>query len=665
MGPADMNVTKSQKIVSLSIFLMVALAMSACGGGGGDKQSQQMLEITPPALDFSTVIIGQSASLDVTITNNGSEPVNGISGGIPSNAVFSLDVSTCDALLPGQSCSYTFRYTPATSGQDFATSISTTDLDSFDIELSGTAVSPGLAMELDISPPSLDFGTLVIGNSESLDVTLTNIGSTTISGISGGVPDNNRFTLVTDNCSELLPTQSCSYSFAYTPIVNGQDDAVSISTTTSESFEIQMTGSGADGALWVTPLALDFGKVGIGDTSTTQVVTITNQSTSVLSSFAGGAPSDSQFGAFQNCAGGVAAGASCQYNFTFSPTSEGVHSTTSNSSTSAGPFVIELTGTGVGPELWVTPTSIDFGPVEQGDTSATQTVTITNTGMATLTNFAGGAPSDNQFNATQNCAGGVAPGASCQYFITFTPAGLGDMSSTSNTGTNAGGFVIELNGTGVAAAGLPLSGPQVSASPLAIDFGPVGVGDTSPTQIVTITNNGDSTLTSFAGGAPFDSQFSGSQNCAGGVAPGASCQYNFTFSPTAAGIHSTTSNSSTNAGQFVIELTGTGVGPELWVTPTHLSFGTVVSGATAAQQIVTISNIGLAPLSNFAGGAPLDNQFNATQNCASGVAAGASCNYFIDFTPTATPPVFLSTTSLSSTNAGSIVIELEGSSISP
>jgi hypothetical protein len=66
--------------------------------------------------------------------------------------------------------------------------------------------------------------------------------------------------------------------------------------------------------------------------------------------------------------------------------------------------------------------------------------------------------------------------------------------------------------------------PGFFATPTIIDFGPVGVGVTSPQQIVTITNTSSQTLTSFAGGAPFDTQFGASQNCAGGVAPGASCQ---------------------------------------------------------------------------------------------------------------------------------------------
>ncbi len=204
-------------------------------------------------------------------------------------------------------------------------------------------------------------------------------------------------------------------------------------------------GSGAtDPKLWVSPLSLDFGPVGAGIKSATQLVTVTNLGSYTLTNFAGGgvyAP----FSASQDCAGGVPPGESCNYFFTFSPTSTGTFSTTSNSSTNAGPFSVELRGTGVGAGLHVNPLSLDFGYVLSGTTSSAQIVTIRNTGPTTLTNFAGGgvlAP----FSAQQNCASGVPPGASCQYFFRFAPTSLGRFTAFSNSSTNAGSFSIKLQG---------------------------------------------------------------------------------------------------------------------------------------------------------------------------------------------------------------------------
>lgn len=406
----------------------------------------------------------------------------------------------------------------------------------------------------------------------------------------------------------------------------------------------------------MTPLDLDFGPVGVGVTSPQQIVTITNLGAETLTAFAGGAPFDTQFGASQDCAGGVLPGKSCQYFFTFTPKSTGAFVTTSRSETSAGSFAIKLRGTGVGPSLTVSPLELDFGEVTVGQTSATQTVTIRNSGLARLDAFAGGTPFDTQFGASQNCAGGVDPGESCQYFFTFTPASSGAFATTSNSSTNAGPFVIRLRGSGTQR--LVPNRVGMLVTPLELDFGPVGVGTTSPEQKVTIFNKGILALSNFAGGAPFDNQFQALQNCAGGVGRAESCQYTFAFAPTKLGPVESVSNSSTNAGDFSIKLHGTGVGPGLWVTPLDLDFGPVPLGQTSAQQVVTITNTGLAKLTDFAGGAPFDTQFGAFQNCAGGVAPGQSCQYTFSFRPTALGPH--DSQSISSTNAGKFTIRLRG-----
>lgn len=403
--------------------------------------------------------------------------------------------------------------------------------------------------------------------------------------------------------------------------------------------------------LWVTPLILDFGPVGAGYKSATQLVTITNLGSYTLTNFTGGgvyAP----FSASQSCAGGVAPGASCNYYFTFSPTRTGTFSTTSNSSTNAGPFSIELRGTGAGAELHVNPLALDFGLVLTGSTSAQQIATIRNTGLSTLTNFAGGgvyAP----FHATQNCAAGVPPGDSCNYYFTFSPTTTGSFSTTSNSSTNAGSFSIFLEGRG--RSSFLTSGARVT--PRSIDFGSIGVGFKSGTQIVTITNQSlFVTITNFAGGGVLP-PFSATQNCAGGVPPGESCQFFYSFSPTATGVFSTASNFSSSAGSFSIKLHGTGAGADLHVTPLWLDFGPVPLNTTSVPQTVTIRNTGLTTLTNFAGGGVFP-PFSATQNCASGVPPGGSCQYFFRFTPTSEGRFMAFSTS--STNAGSFSIKLQG-----
>jgi hypothetical protein len=287
-----------------------------------------------------------------------------------------------------------------------------------------------------------------------------------------------------------------------------------------------------------------------------------------------------------------------------------------------------------------------------GNSAGTQAVTIRNTGLSTLGSFAGGGVYP-PFSASQNCAGGVAPGGSCQYFFNFSPSAAGTFTATSNSSTNAGPFSIDLMGRGRSI----LLGSGQRVTPRSLDFSPIGVGLSGPTLVVTITNQSAlSDITNWAGGG-VNAPFHATQDCAGGVSPGNSCHFYYTFSPTATCLFSTTSNVSNSFGSFTIELRGEGAGAGLSVSPLRLDFGSVTPGGSGVTQIVTVKNTGLATLTNFAGGG-VNSPFSATQDCAGGVPPGVSCHFNYNFSPTAWGR--LSATSNVSTNAGSFSIQLFG-----
>jgi len=403
-------------------------------------------------------------------------------------------------------------------------------------------------------------------------------------------------------------------------------------------------------SLWVSPIEIDFGHVGIGETSDPLIVTIHNSGNANLGDFAGGGVYP-PFSAYQNCAAGVLPGGTCQYTLSFSPTETGVFTATSNSSTNAGPFYIQLKGTGVGAGLHVTPLSLDFGYVMENNTSPEQVVTIRNTGMSTLTNFAGGGVYP-PFSASQNCAAGVLPGESCQYFFEFSPTDTGIFTTTSNSSTNAGPFSIALQGHG--RSNLLLGGQRVT--PRSLDFGPVGIGLTSPTLLVTISNQSLFEIIDWAGGGVYP-PFGAGQDCAGGLDPSESCNFYYTFSPTADGVFTTTSNVTNSSGSFTVELRGTGVGPKVSASQLGLDFGPVELGQTSLVQSVVIKNTGMARLEDWAGGG-LNPPFSATQDCAGGIDPGETCQFYYSFSPNEFGR--FSATSSVSTNGGSFSILLLG-----
>ena len=153
--------------------------------------------------------------------------------------------------------------------------------------------------------------------------------------------------------------------------------------------------SAASGDFTVSPTSLSFPDTYVGSTSS-MAVTITNGSaTTQTPNFAGGAPNDpSNFGGSQNCAGvALDPGATCQFTYTFEPSSPGDHTSATTIGIDGDNFSISMSGHGVFP-FTVAPTDVAFPDTAVGDTSSVPVV-ITNISSTSLTpNYAGGAPND-------------------------------------------------------------------------------------------------------------------------------------------------------------------------------------------------------------------------------------------------------------------------------
>lgn len=443
------------------------------------------LWVTPEVIDFGPVGIGQTSNpLLVTITNTGNETLTNFAGGVPG-APFNATQNCAGGVAPGNSCQYLFTFSPTEAGDFNTTSNSSTNAGPISIEMSGA----GVGAKLHVTPLALDFGWVSPGNSATQQKsTIRNAGPGSLTGFAGGGVSS-PFSGNQNCAAGVAPGSTCQYTFGFAPTTAGAFSATSTSSTNTGSFSINLQGRGLGGIMpikrqRVTPRSLNFGPVGVGTSGDTLVVTVTNQSTGIesISNFAGGGVSP-PFAATQNCAPTLIKGASCQFFYTFNPTETGVFTATSNVSNSAGSFSIELQGEAVGAGLSVSPLTLDFGPVVPGDAGTLQVVTIKNTGLATLTNFAGGGVNP-PFSATQNCAGGVAPGGTCQYNYNFNPTQGGRFTTTSNVSTNAGSFSITLQG------GAPI---DIAVTPDPLQFGNIAIGTTG-TQTETLYNTGKGDL---------------------------------------------------------------------------------------------------------------------------------------------------------------------------
>jgi hypothetical protein len=407
------------------------------------------------------------------------------------------------------------------------------------------------------------------------------------------------------------------------------------------------TGTGASSAT-LTPSTLSFPSTPVNTTSaTTETATLTNTGSGALTlnSLALNGSGANSYGASTTCGGTIAAGASCSFTFTFDPQSAGSQPATFSVVDSAGTQTLSLSGTGASSgtlSVTVSPTSLAFGSVTVGATSAAQTITIRNTGSGPLTlngNTIGGANAGAFIKSGTTCSSPLAAGASCTNSIEFAPGAAGAMSATLTVNTNATGTAptVSLSGTGG-------SGVSVTVTPTSLSFGSLAVGSTSTAQTITIKNTSAAAITlngNTIAGANASSFIKSSTTCSSPLAAGASCTNSLEFVPASAGALSAvlTVNTSASGTAPTVSLSGTGTsagGVTVSVSPTNLSFGSLAVGSTSAAQIITIKNNGTTAITlngNTIGGTNPSSFVKSATTCSSPLAAGASCTNSIEFVP--------------------------------
>lgn len=178
-------------------------------------------------------------------------------------------------------------------------------------------------------------------------------------------------------------------------------------------------------------------------------------------------------------------------------------------------------------------------------------------------------------------------------------------------------------------------GPVLYVSSAQLDFGEQLVGTTSAPRAVTLTN--------IAGGElNFESiTTSGDFSLVGGCGPlgaGASCELAVAFAPAASGARdgalTILSNGASDA--ITVSLTGTGVAPEISLSPGSLTFGQQLVGTVSLPQAVTLTNTGTASLE--LSGVSLSGDFTQSNDCPAVLDVNARCTIQTIFAPHAPGP---------------------------
>ena len=500
-----------------------------------------------------------------------------------------------------------------------------------------------------VSVNSVAFGSVVINTTSSAhSVTLQNTGSGSLLTTSVSISGTNagRFAQ-SNNCgNSLAPGASCTISLTFSPNATGTRLAtLNIATTGWGGRKtVSLNGVGVAGtvpAAGLAPASLSFASQPVGTTSVAGTATLNNAGTGALSissvTMTGANPSD--FAQANNCGSSLAAGSSCTFSVTFTPSASGSRAALlSVADNSAGsPQTVSLAGTGSVPAASLSPTSLSFGNQSVNTKSGTLSATLTNGGNAalSLSSIALTGANAGDFAQTNTCGTSVAAGASCSITVTFDPTASGSRSASVSFTDNAGGSPqsLSLSGTGTTVS--------ATLSPTSLSFGNQSVNTKSGTLTATLTNGGNAalSLSSIALTGANAGDFAQTNTCGTSVAAGASCSITVTFDPAASGNRSASVSFTDNAGGSPqsLSLSGTGTTVSATLSPTSLLFGNQSVNTTSGVLTVTLTNGGNAALSfsSIALTGTNAGDFAQSNTCGTSVAAGASCSITVTFDPTA------------------------------
>ncbi len=277
--------------------------------------------------------------------------------------------------------------------------------------------------------------------------------------------------------------------------------------------------------------------------------------------------------------------------------------------------------------ITTTDANLTFAKQALGSTSGGQLVIITNNGATSQAVTITASP---QFTETDNCAGSIAGGASCNMNVYFTPANVGTVPGALTIDDNSGNLLasIGLKGTGE----IPLV-----AAPASISFGGIPIGSTSTAKNLKITNLDPSAVTITGINASSDYIVNTAPCMNVTLNPGKYCTMTVEAQPTSAVDNGAIVISDSLGGTpLVVALSATGTGggsPTLSLDKTTLTFKGAAGGISAVQT-VTVTNTTANPVTM--GAITASSGYSETDTCptvGNTLGANGTCTINVTFTP--------------------------------
>lgn len=312
-------------------------------------------------------------------------------------------------------------------------------------------------------------------------------------------------------------------------------------------------------------------------------------------------------------------------------------------------------------QVSLAPTSLSFGSVLEGTSSAVQALTVKNSGTSTLTVSSISVDHSTFTLSHPTLPLSLAPAQSFQISVTFKPSGTGSISAWLSIYSNStySPNSIALSGTGTAPSA------EISVGPTSISFGSQTIGAASGAHALTVTNTGTVNSTVSAITSDNSDFLVSAPTLPVTLAPSKSFQASLTFKPAASGSVSgwisVYSNSLYSPNSVAVSGAGvTSTSSALGVSPSVLSFLNETLNLLSPSQSVKLTNTGTSSLSITALTiSPSQFKLVSAPSLPASLSAGESTTLTVAFDPISSSTVAGSLTIAST--ASSVTVSLSGS----
>jgi trimeric autotransporter adhesin len=203
------------------------------------------LVLAPISLDFGSVQLGTTSTLPLQITNTSTAPVT--FNNIATTGDYA-PAGNCptpgNTLAPNTTCTEQITFTPTQTGTRPGSVAVSTSLSSLPITAPLTGI--GIQSHLQITPSALNFGSIAIGASANLALTLSNLGTAPVTNLA--LTPNSDYALTTPcTTTTLAPNTTCTATITFTPTTLGPRTSTLIITSSDANSPtlIPLTGNGA------------------------------------------------------------------------------------------------------------------------------------------------------------------------------------------------------------------------------------------------------------------------------------------------------------------------------------------------------------------------------------------------------------------------------------